>query len=159
MAEKLDIETIPVRTGSDYPAPFDAPCKTRENIPLGLAAGLNQFGVNLTRLKPGVWSSQRHWHSGEDEFVYVLEGEVTLVTGERRTRFCAGDCVGFPAGDEDGHHFINETEADAVLLTVGTCSDADTCHYPDVDLHLKPGRYSGADQFTRKDGTPYKPAG
>lgn len=155
MTQKLDLETMYVHQGSGYPDPHAAPCRARENMPLGLAAGLTQFGVNLTRLKPGVWSSQRHWHTDEDEFVWVLEGEAVLVSKGSREVFRAGDCVGFRAGAENGHHFVNESEADAVFLTVGARSNADECHYPDIDLHLPPGRYPGPSQFTHKDGTPY----
>lgn len=155
MARKLDPNTLFTITGTGYPAPHDGPCKARENTMLGLAAGLTQFGVNLTRLKPGVWSSQRHWHTKEDEFVYVLEGEVVLVSEEGREVLQSGECVGFRAGVEDGHHFVNESEADTVLLTVGSRSDQDSCHYPDIDMFAKAGRYSGPGAFVHKDGSPY----
>ena len=155
MSEKLDLENVFTLEGTSYPAPHDEPCKARTNQPLGMAAGLTQFGVNLTRLKPGVWSSQRHWHSDEDEFVWVLEGEVVLVTDNSRETFRAGDCVGFRAGVENGHHFCNESEAEAVLLTVGGRSNDDVCHYPDVDLQLRPGRYSAPSAFVHKDGSSY----
>ena len=155
MTHKLDLKARPTLKGTGYPPPHDTPCKERLNQPLGLAAGLTQFGVNLTRLKPGVWSSQRHWHSEEDEFVWVLEGEAVLVTEDSRETFRAGECVGFIKGVENGHHFINESEIDAVLLTIGGRSNEDTCHYPDIDLQLKPGRYSALSTFVHKDGTPY----
>ena len=153
----LERGSVKVIRGSGYPAPYDQPCLDRENTPLGAAAGLTQFGVNLTRVPPGTWSSQRHWHTHEDEFVYVMEGKVVLVTDTGREVLSAGDGVGFPAGHPNGHHFINEGDRDVLLLTIGACSDADTCHYSDTDLHLNPGRYSDGDHFTRKDGSPYRP--
>ena len=100
----IDIALAPTRAGSRYPPPYDAPCRERFRWRLGEAAGLSQFGVNLQRLPPGQWSSQRHWHSHEDEFVWVVEGEVVLVTGAGEEVLRAGDCAGFKAGDPDGHH-------------------------------------------------------
>src|SRR6185369_13860495 len=113
---KIDIDALPVRTGSGYPAPFDAPCIGRTRRALGDAAGLTQFGVNLQRLAPGAWSSQRHWHTAEDEFVWVLEGEVVLVTDSGEEVLIAGDCAGFKAGAADGHHIQNRSNRDALLL-------------------------------------------
>jgi uncharacterized cupin superfamily protein len=118
---------------------------------LGDAGGLTQFGVNLLRLAPGAWSSQRHWHSGEDEFVYVLEGEVILVTGSGEELLRSGDCAGFKAGESDGHHLKNISENDALLLEIGSRRSEDEVFYPDIDLHV-PTRESG---FTHKDGKPY----
>src|SRR3954471_24947653 len=103
MAKKIDPKTAQRRLGSLYPAPFDEPCRDRERLKLGAAARLTQFGVNRLRLAPGMWSSQRHWHSHEDEFIMVLEGEVVLVTDDGEERLVAGDCAGFPAGVSDGH--------------------------------------------------------
>lgn len=157
MTQKLDIEAMMTFTGTGYPAPHDAPCRAREVKPLGLASGLTQFGVNLVRLKPGVWTGQRHWHSDEDEFVWVMEGEIVLATNEGEEVFRAGDCIGFPAGKENAHHFKNQSEADAVLLTVGTRSMKDECHYPDIDLFAKAGRYTDPSVFVHKDGSPYDP--
>jgi uncharacterized cupin superfamily protein len=147
---KIDLDKAPVRTGTSYPAPFDAPCRERHRLRLGDGGGLSQFGVNLLTLKPGVWSSQRHWHRSEDEFVYVLAGEVVLVTDAGEEVMKAGDCAAFPAGVEDGHHLINRSGADAVLLEVGTRSKDDSGAYPDIDM-----LFSMARGFTRKDGTPY----
>ncbi len=149
MAKKIDIAAAPTRVGSAYPAPFDVPCRERIRTRVGDAAGLTQFGVNLLRLQPGAWSSQRHWHSHEDEFLYVLEGEVVLVTNAGEERLVAGDCAGFRAGDADGHHLQNRSANDAVVLEVGTRTDGvDKTDYPDVDL-----RYDGG--FVHRDGTPY----
>ncbi len=138
---------LPVRTGSGYPMPFSLACQHREKRALGDAAELTQFGVNLTRLPPGEWSAQRHWHSTEDELVYVLEGELVLITDAGEERLGPGDCAAFKAGVEDGHHLINRGDADAVYLEIGGRVEADVCTYPDVDLHLT------ADGFARKNGT------
>ena len=156
MSHKLTPANLPEVKGTSYPAPHDTPCRERINQPLGLAAGLTQFGVNLTRLKPGVWTGQRHWHSSEDEFVWVLEGEVILETDEGCETFYAGDCAGFKAGVPNAHHFRNEGARDAVLLTVGTRSAEDACFYPDVDLEARPGRYTkGTAAFVHKNGSPF----
>jgi uncharacterized cupin superfamily protein len=151
---KIDVENIPVARGTRYPAPYDAPCKMRENIPVGLAAGLTQFGVNLTRLKPGVWSSQRHWHAKEDEFVYVIEGEVTLVTDAGEEILRPGDCAAFKAGVRDGHTLQNRSSRDVVVLTVGARDDEDWGEYSDIDMKFHPGRYTSGARYTKKDGTP-----
>src|ERR1700758_3694683 len=115
---KIDIDEAPTRVGTSYPPPFDAPCRARVRRQLGEAAGLTQFGVNLLRLPPGGWSSQRHWHSAEDEFVYVLEGEGVLVTDEGEQALRPGDCAGFPGGVANGHHIQNRSDRDLVLLEV-----------------------------------------
>jgi uncharacterized cupin superfamily protein len=151
MAKKIDLAAADKRVGSGYPAPFDEPCKDRERVRLGGAAGLTQFGVNRLRLAPGTWSSQRHWHSHEDEFVLVLEGEVVLVTDDGEERLVAGDCVGFPAGKRDGHHLQNRSDRDAFVLEVGTTNESvDTTTYPDIDMLAKP------DGYVHRDGTPYR---
>jgi uncharacterized cupin superfamily protein len=152
---KIDTTALPVLKGTRYPAPFDQPCRARENRRLGDAAGLTQFGVNVTRLPPGAWSSQRHWHEHEDEFIYVLEGEVVLVEDGGDEVLRAGDAAGFKAGVRNGHHLQNRATADAVVLVVGTRDDRDTGEYPDIDMKFMPGRYSGNSVFVRKDGTPY----
>ncbi|MBY9067783.1 cupin domain-containing protein [Hyphomonas sp. WL0036] len=153
---KIDISTVPEGKGTRYPAPYGEPCRDRHWRALGNAAGLTQFGVNLLTLDPGVWSSQRHWHTHEDEFVWVLEGEVVMVTDEGRELMRAGDCAGFPAGSRNGHHFINESDAPAKLLIAGSRDDKDACGYSDIDMHLHPSRYSDASpNYTRKDGTPF----
>lgn len=149
---KIDVESVPKRVGSSYPPPYDEPCLARTRRPLGDAAGLTQFGVNLLRLAAGAWSSQRHWHTHEDEFVYVLEGEVVLVSDAGEEMLRAGDCAGFRAGERDGHHLQNRSGKDAVVLEVGTRDPAhDAADYPDIDLAIGPG--TGG--FVHKDGTPY----
>ena len=148
---KIDIDGAPTWVGSGYPAPFDAPCQDRKRVRLGAAAGLSQFGVNLLHLQPGTWSSQRHWHSREDEFVYVLAGEVVLVTNAGETVLRAGDCAGFRHGVADGHHLQNRGTEVAVVLEVGTDDRQDVAEYPDVDLRATP------DGYVHRDGTPYPP--
>ncbi len=150
--KKIETEAAPTRFGTGYPPPFDGPCRKRKRWRLGDAAGLDQFGVNLLRLPAGAWSSQRHWHSDEDEFVYVLAGEVTLVTDVGEETLSAGDSAGFKAGDADGHHLQNRSGSEAVILEVGTRNpDSDRVDYPDIDL-VMPDRSSG---YAHKDGSPY----
>lgn len=149
---KIDIATAPTRIGTAYPAPFDAPCLARHRTKLGDAACLDQFGVNLLRLPPGAWSSQRHWHTAEDEFAWVIEGEVVLVDDGGETVLKAGDCAGFKAGVANGHHFQNRSDQDVLLLEIGSRRpDADGCDYPDIDLVLR----EGEDVYRHRDGTPY----
>jgi uncharacterized cupin superfamily protein len=148
---KVDIQAAPRTEGSSYPEPFDEPCRTRVRHALGEAAGLTQFGVNLQRLAPGAWSSQRHWHTEEDEFVWVVAGEVVLVTDEGEQILRAGDCAAFRAGLANGHHLQNRSDAEALLLEVGSRRpETDVCDYPDIDL-----RCSEAAGDTHKDGRPY----
>src|SRR5262249_1040184 len=138
--------------GTGYPAPFDEPCRERRRWKLGDAAGLTQFGVNLLRLPPGGWTSQRHWHTAEDEFVYVLEGEGVLVTDEGDQVLKPGDCAGFRAGDANGHHIQNRSDRELVMLEIGSRRPAeDGCDYPDIDMALE----SGATGYIHRDGTPY----
>lgn len=149
---RIDGKAAPRREGSSYPPPYDEPCRGRVRQMLGDAAGLTQFGVNLLRLAPGDWSSQRHWHMAEDEFVWVVEGEVVLVTDRGEEVLRAGDCAGFKAGVADGHHLQNRSGRPALLLEVGTrCPDEEEeVDYPDIDLRLARGG-----RFTHRDGTPY----
>jgi uncharacterized cupin superfamily protein len=148
---KINLAAVPMRKGCGYPSPFDAPCATRTRRRLGDAGGLEDFGVNLTTLPPGGWSSQRHWHSHEDEFVYVLEGEVTLVEDQGRTLLRAGECAAFPKGTRNGHHLINESSAIAIYLEVGSRHPDDLTTCSDIDM-----KSANADgRFVRKDGTPY----
>lgn len=149
---KIDIDSAPTGHGTSYPEEFAAPCKPRRRWRLGDAAGLSQFGVNLLRLPAGAWSSQRHWHAAEDEFVTVLSGEVVLIEDDGETVLRAGDCAGFPAGVPNGHRIENRSGAEAVLLEVGTRSPGtDACDYPDIDMVLP----VGADRYFHRDGTPY----
>ena len=150
--KKIDVSTAQVTLGSGYPAPYDEPCRQRKRLRLGDAAGLSQFGVNLLRLPPGVWSSQRHWHTAEDEFVYILEGEVVLVSDAGEEVLRAGDCAGFKAGEPNGHQLQNRSDADVVLLEIGARNpERDGVDYPDIDLTIR----AGTRDFLHKDGTPY----
>src|SRR5271170_4822099 len=114
-AKRIDIRSIRPVLGTYYPPPFDAPCRLRERQKLGDAAGLTQFGVNLLRLPPGAWSSQRHWHSREEEFIYVLSGELMLITEGQEELLVAGDAAGFPAGEPNGHCLQNRSAAEALV--------------------------------------------
>jgi uncharacterized cupin superfamily protein len=154
MQKRLDLSALPVHTGSRYPVPFDLPCAARARQRLGDAAGLTDFGVNLLRLPPGAWSSQRHWHAAEDEFVFILEGEVILVTDSGEEILRAGDSAGFKAGIKDGHHLQNRSAHDAVMLEIGSRKPAeDEGEYPDIDLRFLKGRGG----YAHKDGKPYPP--
>ena len=149
----IDTKTLPRRTGSSYPAPFDKPCVDRMRRRLGDAGGLTDFGVNLLELQPGAWSSQRHWHSAEDEFVWVLDGEVVLIDNDGEHILRAGECAAFPKGDCNGHHLVNRSDAIVSCLEIGSRKpDKDDCDYPDIDLHIGPGRDAG---YTHKNGTPF----
>jgi uncharacterized cupin superfamily protein len=145
---KIDPAQAPTAHGTRYPPPYDAPCRERQRFKLGDAAGLTQFGVNLCRLPPGSWTSQRHWHTAGDEFIWVVAGEVVLVTDAGEEVLRAGECAGFKAGVPDGHQFQNRSSSEAVLLEVGSRVSGDEAHYPDIDLHSKDG-------YRHKDGRPY----
>lgn len=150
--KRIDVSAIQTALGSGYPAPYDEPCRQRKRSRLGDVAGLSQFGINLLRLPPGAWSSQRHWHSAEDEFVYVLAGEVVLVSDAGEELLRVGDCAGFKAGEPDGHHLQNRADVEAVLLEIGARNpERDAVDYPDIDLTIAAGTRS----FLHKDGTPY----
>lgn len=151
---KIDVDAVPLRSGCSYPPPFAEICLGATWRKLGDAAGLTDFGVNLVRLPPGKWSSQRHWHTHEDEFVWVLEGEVTLVENDGDHVLRPGDCAGWKAGDANGHCLQNRGDRDAVYLEVGSRRPADDgCDYPDIDMITRP-----LENFYRhRDGTPYPP--
>jgi uncharacterized cupin superfamily protein len=152
---KIDPTVAPAGSGSRYPSPHDEPCRARSWRRLGEAVGLTQFGVNLVRLPPGTWSSQRHWHALEDEFVYVLEGTVVLVTDAGEVTLAPGESAGFKAGVRDGHSLQNRSSSDAVLLVVGSRRDEDHCEYSDIDMISTAGKYSGTSQYRHKNGAPY----
>lgn len=148
---KIDLAAVPQRRGSGYPPEFAVPCAERIRQRLGDAGGLTDFGVNLMRLPPGGWSSQRHWHSHEDEFVYILEGELVLVEDTGETILRAGDCAAFPKASGDGHHMVNRSDRAAVYLEVGSRSPSDLTTCSDIDMMSA----ASDGRFTRKDGTPY----
>jgi uncharacterized cupin superfamily protein len=145
---------LPSRQGTDYPAPHDAPCRERVRRALGDVFGLLQFGVNLLELAPGAWSSQRHWHERQDELVYVLDGEATLVTDEGETTLSAGMVAGFPAGSGNGHHIVNRSNNVVRLLEVGTRTTEETAHYSDIDMMYRED--ADAEGYFTKAGQPLK---
>jgi uncharacterized cupin superfamily protein len=158
MANKLKLPALdPVqvepRIGSAYPEPFKSRVSGRRKQRLGDALGLKNYGVNLTTIPPGALSALRHWHSHEDEFIYMVSGELVLVTNEGEQRLTPGMCAGFPAGKADGHCLVNRTKQDAVYLEVGDRRPEDAVTYPDDDIAgqaTPQGR-----RFTHKNGTPY----
>ncbi len=150
----INTADCPIVKGSHYPSPYDEPCRNKLSQALGQPSDLTQFGVNLVRLEPGAWSSQRHWHEHEDEFVWVLGGEVVLVSDSGPETLHAGDCAGFKAGVQDGHHFINESNADVLLLVVGARDERDHGEYSDIDMRFGVDRHSETGgYFETKDGT------
>lgn len=150
----LDPETVPARTGSTYPTDeLRSRTTGRSKQALGDALGLHNFGVNRVKLEPGALSALRHWHTRQDELIYVLEGEITLVTDAGEQCLRAGMCAGFPAGKADGHLLINRGNSVAVYLEIGDRLPGDGAHYPDEDLEARTAR--GPYSFFHKDGTPY----
>jgi uncharacterized cupin superfamily protein len=150
---KIDIAKLPVDSRSTYPDPFNRVVAGRSRKRLGNAAGLGQFGVNLTTLKPGAASALRHWHEKEDELVYVLEGEVVLIEDDGETPLKPGDAAGFKANVRNGHHLVNKSNRDAVYLEIGTRAQHERAQYPDVDLLVI--RDEQGARYTHKDGKPY----
>lgn len=146
---KIDVDKVMMRKGSMYPEPFKQMAKDRIKQALGDAGGLTQLGVNLVRLPPGQWSSQRHWHTAEDEFIWVLEGEVTMKSDAGETVLRAGDCAAFPKGVEDAHCLVNKSGAEAAYLEIGSRVPGDVTEYPDIDMRATD------DGYFRKDGTRY----
>ncbi|HYE36462.1 cupin domain-containing protein [Methylocaldum sp.] len=150
----LDPAAVPSRTTSIYPTEeLRALTVGRSKQALGDALGLQTFGVNLVRLEPGAMSALRHWHTRQDEFVYVLEGEIALVTEAGEQCLRSGQCAGFPAGKADGHHLVNRGNGVAVYLEVGDRLPGDRAHYSDADLEARATR--GGYGFFHKDGMPY----
>jgi uncharacterized cupin superfamily protein len=150
---KIDIAKIPADTRTGYPAPLNRVVEGRQRKRLGNAAGLDQFGVNLTTLKPGAASALRHWHEQEDEFVYMLEGELVLIEDGGETVLKPGDAAGFKANSPNGHHIFNRSQRDAVYLEIATRAKAERVDYPDVDLLFV--RDGGGMRYTHKNGKPY----
>lgn len=148
---KIDLQAVPASKGTGYPPEFQAVSKDRLRQRLGYAGGLTDFGINLTRLPPGNWSSQRHWHSHEDEFVYVVEGEVVLIEDDGETTLRAGDCAAFPKGTGNGHHLINRSDRTATYIEIGSRQPEDLTTCSDVDMMSA----NSDGRFMHKDGTPY----
>ena len=150
---KIDLATVPVKSGTIYPPPYDAQVAGRTSLRLGDAGGLTQFGVNMVILQPGAKSSMRHWHLHEDEFVMVTQGACTLMQDAGPVVMQVGDCAAFPAGVPDGHCFVNHTDAEARFLVIGTKAQVEVATYSDVDLLVR--LQAGQAHFTHKDGRPY----
>jgi len=149
--KKIDLSIVPAESGGTYPSPFDEPCRAQSCQRLARYAGLTQFGVNVTVIATGAWSSQRHWHSHEDEFVWVVEGELTLVTNAGEEILRPGDCAAFKAGDPDGHHLVNRSDRLAKVLEIGNSDSRDRCVYSDIDMVAGPGEAG----YSHRDGAPY----
>lgn len=154
MGMRIEVDAITPIIGTLYPIPFDEPCRQRERRKLGDAAGLTQFGVNLLRLPPGAWSSQRHWHTSSDEFVYVLSNEVILLTDDGEELLRAGDAAGFKAGDRNGHCLQNRSDQEALVLEIGSRIAGDAGYYSDVDMVAPCGGRPTI--YIHRDGTPYE---
>ncbi|HEX3858664.1 MAG TPA: cupin domain-containing protein [Pseudolabrys sp.] len=150
---KVDIAKVPVKSGTFYPAEFQAECKGRHKQAIGDAAGLTQFGVNITRIAAGSASALRHWHELEDEFIYMLEGELVLAENGGEVVLKAGEAAGFKAGSGNAHRLINRSNRDAVYFEVGTRAGTERVHYPDVDLVLV--RDEQGRRYLHRDGKPY----
>ena len=149
---KIDIQNLPVRTGSGYPDPYGQQFDDRAQVRLGDPAGLTQFGVNLVRLEPGAMSSLRHWHEKQDEFLVVTEGTCTLVDDTGETALTPGECAAFPAGDANGHHIVNRSDETTAFVVVGTRTETEVGYYSDIDMMVTVDA-SGMN-FTRKNGDP-----
>ncbi|MBS0534121.1 MAG: cupin domain-containing protein [Proteobacteria bacterium] len=151
---KIDVSKLPSRQGSpNYPPAFQPVCAGRHKTPLGNAAGITQFGVNLTRLEPGAATSVRHWHENEDEFVFILMGECVLIENEGETILKPGDAAGFKAGVANAHTIVNRSQGDVVLIEVGTRAPVERAHYPGEDLKFE--RDGTVLRVLHRDGTPY----
>ena len=150
---RIDIAKARVRTAGIYPQPWRAVADGRSKTVLGEAARLTQFGVNLTRLAPGAASALRHWHEAEDEFVYVLEGEIVLIEDGGEAVLRPGDAAGFKAGVPNGHHLVNRSGRDALYLEIGTRAKVEHAHYPDVDL--VGDKDERGFRFSHRSGEPY----
>ena len=150
----LNPQSEPLTKGTPYPPPYNAgPSEIREKQVIGDALGLNRFGVNLVRMPEGAWSAMRHWHANEDEFVYIVEGEITLITNDGEQVLVPGDVAGFAAGREDGHHLVNNSGKPAVYLEVGSRQPVDRVDYPDEDLIQD--KKDGERLFINRKGEPY----
>jgi uncharacterized cupin superfamily protein len=148
---KIDMNTLPVKTGTIYPKPYAAEMVGRSSIRVGDAGSLTQFGANIVILEPNAKSSLRHWHLNEDEFVMVSQGEVVLIDDHGETPMVVGECAAFPAGDQNGHHFVNRSNTEARFLVIGTKAPTEVATYSDIDLMIEVE--GGQFEFKRKDGS------
>jgi uncharacterized cupin superfamily protein len=152
----INPRTVPGVVGeTDYPKIFQAGMTGATRRRLGDAAGLKNFGVNLTTLPPGNASALRHWHSKQDEFVYVISGELVLVTDRGEQILTAGMAAGFPAGVPDGHCLVNRSDRDATFLEIGDRSRGDDGDYPDIDMVWRCVDSAQRSVYLHRDGTPY----
>jgi uncharacterized cupin superfamily protein len=151
---KIDLSKVPVKTGTIYPPPYDAEVAGRSSLRLGDAGGLTQFGVNIVILAPGAKSSMRHWHMHEDEFVMITQGSCTMMQDAGPVVMKVGDCAAFPAGNPDGHCFVNHSDTEARFLVVGTKAKSEVANYSEVDFQIHQG--DGVNRFTYRDGTEWK---
>lgn len=148
---KIDIASLPVKTGSSYPGTRSALMDGRSQVGLSGPSGLTQFGANLVTLAPGALSSLRHWHEKQDEFLVVTQGVCTLIDDHGETELHPGDCAAFPAGDANGHHLVNKSGTGAMFVVIGTHTPTEVGHYSDEDMMVtvKDGSFA----FTKKDGS------
>jgi uncharacterized cupin superfamily protein len=149
----VEAQSVAAVNRSTYPEPFRSRVLPREKRRLGDAFGLTRIGVNRTTLLPGKESSMRHWHTREDEFVYVLEGEVLLCTGAGEQLLTAGMCAGFPAGLEDGHQLVNRSDRPAIYLEISNRDPEDTAYYPDADIDMVWNAPHARGKISRRDGS------
>ncbi len=148
---KVDLDAIQPVERTGYPAPHSDAVKGRWQRKLGALFGFTDFGINHVTLKPGAWSSQRHWHAEEDEFVVIVAGEAVLVDDNGRTPMRPGDCAVFPKNDGNGHHLINESAEDCAFVAIGRGPPYGDCHYPDIDMFAP----AGSNSFVHKDGSAF----
>lgn len=147
---KVDLDAIPQVNTTGYPPPFNEPVQERWYRRLAPPVGISDFAASHVTLKPGAWSSQRHWHNGEDEMLVMISGEAVLIEDDGRTIMCAGDIAAWPKGNTNGHHLINESDSDCVFVALGGGKQYDTGGgYSDIDMLFTP------DGYTHRDGTPY----
>lgn len=147
---KLDLDTVPQTNRTDYPAEYAQEVAGRFVRRIAPATGLTDYGVSHVTLVPGAWSSQRHWHENEDEMVVILSGQAVLIDDNGRTPMGAGDMAVFPKNDGNGHHLINESDADCIFVAVGRPTEG-ACHYPDINLHI----FNDDGEYKRKDGSDF----
>ena len=151
---KIDLSHVPVKTGSTYPGKLADQMQGRTSQAVGRYSGLTQFGANLVRLEPGALSSLRHWHENQDELAVVTEGEITLIDDNGEHKMTVGDCASWPAGDANGHHLANKSNAPAAFLVIGTHTEVENAYYSDLDMKVRIDA-TGA-HFTHMDGTPHQ---
>ncbi|MBV8792694.1 MAG: cupin domain-containing protein [Pseudolabrys sp.] len=150
---KIDIDKVPIDTATGYPVPYNKAVEGRSRKRLARAAGLEQFGVNVCTLEPGAASSQRHWHENEDEFVYVLSGEVVLKEDGGEVVLKPGDAAAWKAGVQNGHCLINKSDRDCVFIEVGSRAPREIAHYSEIDM--KAIKEDNRFRYTRRNGEPY----